>query len=352
MSTHFRFAPALLTWFDQHGRKDLPWQHPRTPYAVWVSEVMLQQTQVKTVLKYFPRFTQTFADVRQLAQAPLDEVLHLWTGLGYYSRARNLHKAAQIICDTYQGEIPADDLQALQSLPGIGRSTAGAIKAISTGQHAVILDANVKRVLTRFHALAGWPGQAQIEKQLWEYAAMHTPHQRLPEYTQAMMDLGATLCTSRKPACPDCPLQSQCQAYAQGLTKQLPTPKPKKMLPERQAYGLQIVNAAQETLLLQRPNTGIWGGLWSLPEFTTLEAAQAWLHAQGLASSELNQVAHIRHTFTHFRLNLTVYRCQADARCLQVQDAVDQLWYAPTANNKIGLPTPIKNFLATCPTLI
>src|SRR5690606_6541720 len=209
------FAQRVLVWFDQHGRKHLPWQQGITPYRVWLSEIMLQQTQVATVIPYFERFIARFPDVQSLAAAPIDDVLHLWTGLGYYARARNLHRCAQTIVRDYGGEFPAS-VAALSELPGIGRSTAGALASIAHQQRAAILDGNVKRVLARHHAIDGWPGTTQTLSQLWQFAEQHTPDKRSDHYTQAMMDLGATVCTRSKPACDHCPVADSCIAYAQG----------------------------------------------------------------------------------------------------------------------------------------
>ncbi|UWN49559.1 Adenine DNA glycosylase [Alcanivorax sp. ALC70] len=226
------FSEAVLAWYDQHGRDDLPWQHPRTPYRVWVSEIMLQQTQVTTVIGYFERFMATFPDVHALAAADVDQVLHLWTGLGYYARARNLHKAARQLVEEYDGDFPAT-VEEVASLPGIGRSTAGAILAQSRGVRAPILDGNVKRVLTRLHAVPGWPGKKPVENRLWELAEHHTPHERLADYTQAVMDLGATLCV-RRPDCPRCPVIHLCQAHADGNPRTTPAanrPRPNRCAP-------------------------------------------------------------------------------------------------------------------------
>ncbi|MGY8869166.1 MAG: A/G-specific adenine glycosylase, partial [Pseudomonadales bacterium] len=260
-----KFNTAVLDWFDQHGRHNLPWQQDKTAYFTWISEIMLQQTQVTTVIPYFERFIERFPDVQTLANAEQDEVLHLWTGLGYYARARNLHKTAQIVATDYYGEFP-QTVEALEQLPGIGRSTAGAVLSISTGKRAAILDGNVKRVLARFYALEGWTGSTANQKTLWEYAERNTPQKRVGEYTQAMMDLGATLCTRSKPSCPSCPLQNHCTALKLGRSSEFPHPKPKKKIPVKQTIMLLLQDEQQQTLLQQRPPTGLWGGLWSLPE--------------------------------------------------------------------------------------
>ncbi|MBD3609161.1 MAG: A/G-specific adenine glycosylase, partial [Gammaproteobacteria bacterium] len=258
------FAERLLVWFDQHGRKELPWKSS-DPYRVWISEIMLQQTQVTTVIPYFERFITRFPDIATLAMAKQDEVLHLWTGLGYYARARNLHKAAQIIQQQYQGRFPEDFDQVI-ALPGIGRSTAGAILAQAMEQRHAILDGNVKRLLSRLYVIEGWPGEKQTENKLWQLAEELTPRQRIADYTQAVMDIGATLCKRSKPDCDHCPFHNHCQARRQGRQAELPHRKPKKDKPVKRCHMLILQDAQGHVLLQQRPPSGIWGGLWSLPE--------------------------------------------------------------------------------------
>ena len=253
------FQSRLLGWFDRHGRKTLPWQHDKTPYRVWVSEIMLQQTQVATVIPYFERFMARFPSVAYLADAKQDEVLHLWTGLGYYARARNLHSAAQVVMAEHGGEFPVQSLDAMAALPGIGLSTAGAIISISTGRRAVILDGNVKRVLTRLHGVQGWPGRTAVHRELWRLAERYTPSERLPDYSQAMMDLGATLCTRSKPGCLICPFADVCIAHARGEEWRFPEAKPKKTLPERHTRMLLLCGDDGHVLLEQRPPSGLWG---------------------------------------------------------------------------------------------
>src|SRR5688572_8905204 len=265
------FAGRLLAWFDVSGRLDLPWQHPRTPYRVWLSEVMLQQTQVRVVIPYFERFVSALPSVRALAEAPLDDVIALWAGLGYYARARNLHAAAKVCVEHHDGDLPRD-LDALIALPGIGRSTAGAILAQAWGDRFPILDGNVKRVLARVHGIEGWPGLPAVEKQMWAIAEAQLPDDRLADYTQAQMDFGATLCTRADPACVLCPLQDECVALRTGRVAELPTPKPGKPLPERRAWMLWIEDAEGRVLLQRRPPTGIWGSMWSLPEHADQDA--------------------------------------------------------------------------------
>ncbi len=341
------FAGRVLTWFDQHGRKDLPWQHDTSPYRVWVSEIMLQQTQVRTVMPYFARFMQRFPDVQALAAAPIDEVLHLWTGLGYYARARNLHRAAQQVCSEHAGDFPRD-LEGLQSLPGIGRSTAGAILAIAFAQRASILDGNVKRVLARYHAVAGWPGETTVHRQLWDFAEQHTPRQRVADYTQAMMDLGATLCTRSRPRCADCPLQGSCSAHAQGREGEFPGKKPRKVLPVRSTVFLILRDRQGHVLLQQRPASGIWGGLWCFPELDSVEAAAPWCRDRlGREPSATLPGSPFRHTFSHYHLDIQPLHVQLAIQPEAVMEASDQLWYNVQKPLEIGLAAPVARLLAS-----
>ncbi|MDA0977532.1 MAG: A/G-specific adenine glycosylase, partial [Proteobacteria bacterium] len=291
------FADRLLDWFDSHGRKDLPWQLEISAYRVWVSEIMLQQTQVATVIPYFERFLARFPTVDRLAAANQDEVLHLWTGLGYYARARNLHKAAQQVMTDYNGEFP-QTLEELTALPGIGRSTAGAILSICFGVRAPILDGNVKRVLTRVFAIEGWPGQAAVQKQLWAKADELTPSTRVADYTQAIMDLGALICRRSSPDCGACPFESDCLARQEDRIKAFPGSKPRKALPVRSTC-MMVIQGKDGVLLEKRPPTGIWGGLWSLPES---DEPEAFLEQHGLQATEIASLAPFRHSFTHYHL--------------------------------------------------
>lgn len=339
-----QFSSAVLGWFDQHGRHDLPWQDNKTAYNTWISEIMLQQTQVATVIPYYQRFLERFPTVESLATADQDEVLHLWTGLGYYARARNLHKSAQIIANEFQGNFPESVVE-LEALPGIGRSTAGAVLSISTGKWAPILDGNVKRVLARFYALEGWTGSTANQKRLWEYAETNTPQQRVGEYTQAMMDLGATLCTRSKPSCQLCPLQSSCEALKQGKTDQLPTPKPKKAIPVKQTYMLILQQAnPKEVLLYQRPPSGLWGGLWSFPQVADLRDT---LNETGLALDEasIQTLEPIRHTFSHFHLDITPVKAKVNTPTDCVMEGKPLLWYNIDQPENVGLAAPVKKLL-------
>jgi A/G-specific adenine glycosylase len=343
------FALALLEWYDAHGRKDLPWQRNRTPYRVWVSEIMLQQTQVATVIPYFERFMERFPDVNALAAAHADEVMGLWSGLGYYSRARNLHQAARDILGHHGGRFP-EQLDEVMALPGIGRSTAGAILAQALGERHPILDGNVKRVLSRFDAIEGWPGQSAIEKRLWARAEELTPHDRLADYTQAIMDLGATVCRRRRPDCSACPVESACRARAMGEPERYPTPKARKTLPVRQAVFLLLSDERGRILLQRRPPAGIWGGLWSLPELTGdnegLSTEQWCRRRLGAAPKSVEDWPTLRHTFSHFHLDITPRRVWLKGtKGGAVMEAADTLWYKTDLSDQLGLPAPVKRLL-------
>jgi A/G-specific adenine glycosylase len=339
------FSQRVLFWFDQHGRKNLPWQKNISTYSVWVSEIMLQQTQVATVIPYFERFMRRFPNVSELARAPIDEVLHHWTGLGYYARARNLHRCAQIIVNEYQNEFPKT-LVELESLPGIGRSTAGAILSIAMQERAVILDGNVKRVLARHHAVGGWPGQLSVVNHLWAHAEHHTPQTRVNDYSQAMMDLGAMLCTRTKPQCGKCPLNETCVAYAQGNPQDYPNKKPKKIMPEKTTQLLMIRNPAGEFLLQQRPVQGIWGGLWSFPELALDLDVKHYIADHFGESLSIDYWNSYRHTFSHYHLDITPVLIQLVREPQQVQEA-KSYWYSLDNPEKIGLAAPVKKLLDT-----
>ncbi|WP_019528159.1 A/G-specific adenine glycosylase [Dasania marina] len=345
MSKAFNFSAAVLKWFDQHGRKDLPWQHNITPYRVWVSEIMLQQTQVATVIPYFERFMAQLPTVQDLAKASEDEVLHLWTGLGYYSRARNLHKTAQVVCHDLAGKFPSE-VEALCELPGIGRSTAGAISAIAFQQVAAILDGNVKRVLARCYAIAGWPGKGDVLKALWAQAEQLKPNKRIADYTQAMMDLGATLCSRSKPQCQRCPLQQHCQAYANDSQTDYPGKKPKKNLPVKATCLLILENEQGELLLEKRPSSGIWGGLWIFPQLESPLDIDQHLEQQQLHSlGTQQQWPSYRHSFSHYHLDITPVHIKVRDPGQQVAER-QQLWYNRAQPANIGLAAPIKKLLA------
>lgn len=338
-------AQRLLTWFDRHGRHDLPWQHPRTPYRVWLSEIMLQQTQVSVVIGYFDRFIQALPDLPALARAPQDTVLALWSGLGYYARARNLHAAAKQCVEHHGGDLPRD-LDALIALPGIGRSTAGAILSQAWNDRAPILDGNVKRVLCRVFGIDGWPGLPAVEKRLWSIAERLLPQTRLADWTQAQMDFGATLCTRANPACAICPLQDLCVARREGRIAELPTPKPGKALPQREAQMLILENADGRVLLLRCPPTGVWASLWSLPQHEDLEASRLWFehHLDGdFASAHV--LPALEHGFSHYRLRIHPRLVAVNGLRAAAGDNADLRWANRAELNAIGLPAPVRKLL-------
>ncbi len=339
------FSQQVLSWFEVYGRKDLPWQRDRDAYKIWVSEIMLQQTRVETVIPYYENFMQWFPTIKKLATADIDEVLHHWTGLGYYARARNLHKAAQQIIELHGGRFPTD-MDHVMSLPGVGRSTAGAILALSFNQPHAILDGNVKRVLARYFALEGWPGQREVEQQLWQHAEALLPLQRFDEYTQAMMDLGATLCMRSNPICNYCPIQNNCVAYRQQRQSELPTPKPAKKIPQRDIVMVIIQAIEDDSVWLEkRPPVGIWGGLYSFPEFENQAKFEEWLvlnHKNGPYTTQL--LPAISHTFSHFTLRIHLRLIRTNKKPNGVMEDCLGVWYKLT-NQKIGLAAPVKKVL-------
>lgn len=344
------FADRVLAWFDRHGRHDLPWQQDINPYRVWVSEIMLQQTQVATVLDYYQRFMAALPTVQALAEAGEDEVLHLWTGLGYYSRARNLHKTARIVVAEHGGEFPRS-VEALTGLPGIGRSTAGAIASISMGLRAPILDGNVKRVLARYLAQDGYPGETRVAAQLWEAAERLTPHARVNHYSQAMMDLGATLCTRSKPSCLLCPLAADCRAHALGRETAYPQARPRKALPQKRTLMPLLHDGAGAVLLYRRPSSGLWGGLWSLPELDERAQLGELAARHGLALGDAQELAPLSHTFSHFQLHIEPLLVAASARTPCVAEG-DWLWYNLATPPRLGLAAPVKKLLKRAATLL
>jgi A/G-specific adenine glycosylase len=341
---HNDFSPRVLAWFADHGRKDLPWQRERTPYRVWVSEIMLQQTQVATVIPYFVAFMARFPQLADLAAAPLDDVLRLWSGLGYYARARNLHRAAQHIQTQHGGAFP-EDFDAVLALPGVGRSTAGAILSLSRGQHHAILDGNVKRVLARYFALEGWPGETAVADALWHHAKRLTPKQGVADYNQAMMDLGAGVCSRSRPRCDHCPLHADCAAHGLGREGDFPGKKPKRILPVRSTQMLLLRNAHGELLLQRRPPSGIWGGLLSFPEVPAHSDAVAWGSAQfGITIQEMARWNSLRHTFSHFHLDITPVLARVESHTNCVMDGTEWLWYKQ-GSPQGGLPAPVARLL-------
>ena len=344
--TQFIFSDQVLVWFEKHGRHDLPWQQDRTPYRVWLAEIMLQQTQVTTVIPYYQKFLQCFPDLSNLAQASLDDVLTLWAGLGYYSRARNLHKAAVVIQQQHGGCFP-DNFDDVLALPGIGRSTAAAILAQSLGQRHAILDGNVKRVLCRYFAIEGWPGKTTVEKQLWCEAEACTPYERLVDYTQAMMDLGATVCKRSSPECSVCPLQPDCKAYATQRVSELPTRKPRKALPVKTTRMLLITDESGAVMLEKRPPTGIWGGLWSLPEAAIDEPVEEVCQQRwGFKVVDNADSDAFRHTFSHYHLDITPSKITVKKSTNCIQDSDHLIWCRSGETQSRALAAPVARIIS------
>ena len=340
--TALQFQKKILVWFNTHGRKNLPWQQAISPYRVWVSEIMLQQTQVKTVIPYYQQFMQRFPTISKLAIANLDEVLHYWTGLGYYARARNLYKAATIIMHDFNGSFPKKFTEII-TLPGIGRSTAGAICALALKQHYAILDGNVKRVLARFAKIQGWPGKTSVADKLWQLAEHYTPQKHIAEYTQAMMDLGATLCTRSNPKCTDCPLTENCLAHQTHCEHQYPTKKSKKQLPIKNTIMMLIKNTTAEWLLEKRPSTGIWGGLWLFPQCETVKDIKHWCWQHDIIIKRQVSLSSFRHTFSHYHLEITPILIETNTMINKIMDAQQFIWY--NHKQQIGLAAPVKKLL-------
>jgi A/G-specific adenine glycosylase len=337
----FSFSDALLTWFDVHGRHDLPWQVADDPYKVWVSEIMLQQTQVKTVLQYFERFIERFPTVAALGTASWDEVAPYWAGLGYYARARNLHKAAGVVAR--QGHFP-QTLEDWIELPGIGPSTAGALMSLGLRQYGVIMDGNVKRVLARFFAIEDDLSKPVHERSMWQLATELCPTERNHDYTQAIMDLGATVCTPKKPLCLYCPMQQHCKAHAQGLETELPFKKPKKAVPVKSGQVL-VLRHHNQWLWQQRPNSGLWGGLWCLPIFENRDELTQLCQSLGL--KQVSQRAEISHSFTHFTWQLEALCFEVDADQLEhLSIELASTWLDIQNVTEMGIPTAMKKLIS------
>jgi A/G-specific adenine glycosylase len=340
------FGRRLLAWYARHGRKDLPWKRTRDPYRIWVSEIMLQQTQVATVIPYFERFLARFPDVRTLARARLDSVLHCWSGLGYYARARHLHAAAKQIVSVHGAKFPRA-FEALHALPGVGRSTAGAILALAFGRRRPILDGNVKRVLTRYHAIAAPVNRRDVEEQLWRLAERHTPRARVADYTQAIMDLGATLCTRVRPACDRCPVRAGCRAHARGTPQAFPVTAKRQALPVKKTRMLLVRDRRGRVLLVRRPPTGLWGGLWGLPECARGDVRR-WCRTQhGLNIRPLKPWATFRHSFSHFHLDIVPIPARMGpentaGRRIENRETV---WYNVERPDARGLAAPVAQLL-------
>ncbi len=344
MSSTELFAKHLLNWYDREGRTDLPWQTDRTLYRVWTSEIMLQQTGVKTVIPYFERFMTRFPDLIALADAPVDDVLALWSGLGYYARARNLHKTAQIIQENHCSLFP-ETLERVKALPGIGPSTAGAILALSLGQRHPILDGNVKRVLCRYHAVDGWPDKLPVERELWELAEKHTSTMRVTDYTQAIMDLGATVCTRSRPGCATCPVEKNCAALRLGEVDRYPEVRPRRQLPEKSVLFPVVTSSEGSILLEKRPPSGIWGGLWSLPEVEKRSDLEGWCkRVLGQAPKTMKNLPPFRHTFSHFHLNIHPVDIKIEGASGYSTEP-SFVWHQKEGLHTLGLPAPVKKLI-------
>ncbi|MDX2417531.1 MAG: A/G-specific adenine glycosylase [Xanthomonadales bacterium] len=338
-----KFSTQLLNWWDKHGRKDLPWQHPRTAYRVWVSEIMLQQTQVKTVIPYFNRFIDRFPDIQSLAAVSNDDVLAYWSGLGYYARARNLLRTAKICMEAHDADLPKTP-DALAALPGIGESTANAIYSQAFDKPAVILDGNVKRVLARYFAVEGWPGKASIHKELWNIAGQLLPARRGADYTQAIMDLGATLCTRTRPSCEECPVNGTCKAYGAGTVEQFPSRRPALKISKKSFQMLILLDGNGNVLLERRPPTGIWGGLWSLPADDDGRPIQQRL---GLDNHPFKPLASLQHQLTHIKMTIQPLIGHAEMDSSRVECTPDQRWFSQQEWPALGLPRPVRHLLET-----
>jgi A/G-specific adenine glycosylase len=335
----------VLRWYDHRGRKDLPWQQSPTPYRVWVSEIMLQQTQVTAVIPYYQRFMQRFPDVVSLADAPHDDVLYLWAGLGYYARGRNLHRAARVVRDEFAGRFP-ETFEQVVALPGIGRSTAGAILSLALGQRHPILDGNVKRVLARCFAVEGWPGTSDVAKDLWQIAEALTPQRRARDFNQAMMDIGALVCTRGRPDCERCPLAADCAAHAGGRETDFPAPRPRREIPRRETRMVIIHNRDGRLLLERRPPQGIWGGLWSFPEASVDQDPEQWCEETlGMAATLLAYLPVRHHVFTHFALDIHPVRLAAENPAERAMEGGRWVWYKPGQPESKGFAAPVAQLL-------
>jgi len=339
------FAKTLLTWFDKYGRHDLPWQHPRTPYRVWLSEIMLQQTQVATVIPYFENFLSRFPDLDSLANAELDDVLALWAGLGYYTRARNLHRTAKIRSEIHDGQLP-DTLDELIALPGIGRSTAAAILSQAHDRPFAILDGNVKRTLSRYYGVEGWPGLPAVEKELWALSESLLPEKRNADYTQAIMDFGATLCTRSKPRCIECPFNKSCVAYITNRVSEFPKKKAGKKIPTRHTVMLVLMSQKNEVLLSRRPAKGVWSGMWSLPEVTRQDEAEPFVTMYSSNGGTGNiALPEFQHTFSHYHLMIKPYLWRELQAKHKIAESDDTRWLPLSEMPSVGLPAPVKKLL-------
>ena len=343
-----KFGQQVVSWYHQQGRKHLPWQQDKTPYRVWISEIMLQQTQVTTVIPYYQRFMESFPTINDLANADEDVVLHHWTGLGYYARARNLHKAAKIMADDYDGSFP-EDIEQVIALPGIGRSTAGAILSLALKQHHPILDGNVKRVLARSYLVEGYNGLSKFDKALWQLSEQLTPAIETDSFNQAMMDLGATVCTRSKPNCDDCPIMQSCLAKATDQQTNFPQKKPKKKIPEKKTIMVipRVTDNHREKVLMEkRPPAGIWGGLWCFYEVDKTAEIDELMNQLSLKVISSQTLPEFRHTFSHFHLDITpvVVDCKM-LEATKINEPNQQKWYNLHQGENVGLAASTQKLL-------
>lgn len=347
MTRYPELSYVLLAWFDEHGRKNLPWQHPKDAYRIWISEIMLQQTQVKTVIAYFLRFIERFPDIESLAAASEEDVLSLWSGLGYYSRARNLHKTAQIILQSHQGIMPSD-VNLLQTLPGIGESTAAAIASLAYNKPTAILDGNVKRVLSRYFMIEGQSSKAYVKKILWQQARDCMVADRCGDYTQALMDFGATCCTLNKPLCTSCPVQTTCLAYQHQAVADFPQKNIKKIRPIKAQQLLVLHTDDGRIYLEKRPPTGIWGGLWCFPAIDNTVCATTYIHqTYQWSCKQPHLLLEIKHAFTHFQLHIKALLVQITASSQLLVQSPGCFFHAEELHN-LGLPKPVKDIIVSC----
>lgn len=337
------FQKILLDWYDRAGRRNLPWLRERTPYRVWVSEIMLQQTRATTVIPYFERFMAAFPSLKALAAAEADQVMQMWSGLGYYSRARNLHRTARLLATQHGGAFPTD-LKGLIRLPGIGQSTAGAILSLGFGIPAPILDGNVKRLWTRLHGITTWPGEPATQRRLWELSGFYLPRFRPGDYTQALMDFGATVCSRNRPSCGGCPLGEHCRAYRTAQVKQIPAPAPQRRKPVRQSFWLLLRDDSGRLCLQQRPLQGIWPGLWSFPQWDTLRELEDHCATLGISPHDLHRLPTRRHTFTHFHLDYTPVSALA-RHGIPVANDHPSRWIQPEAAPDVAVPAPVRSLI-------
>lgn len=335
------FRNQLITWHDQKGRKHLPWQNDRSAYKVWVSEIMLQQTQVSTVIPYYLRFMERFPDVEALANSDVNVVFEYWAGLGYYARARNLHATASRIRDDHSGIFPRDP-ETLETLPGIGRSTAGAILSLGMNIRAPILDGNVKRVLCRYAGIQGWPGETKTLKELWLIVDSLTPTKNIQAFNQGMMDLGALVCVKHKPKCAVCPIAPGCIAFKQGLTDLLPKPKPKKTQPTRHIFMMILKNREGQIWLEKRSHKGIWGGLHSFPEFETIDSLNDWCASKCIIDPAVRILPTRKHRFSHYQLEYTAAVIQLSSSGFARSEEIGH-WSWPS--KALQVPTPIRSLI-------